>query len=110
MIDNETRQWIIALISVTVAPVLTYFIALKRMRWLGLNKDNVLIINERAEFRKDQIDRAKAQDAKIEALEKKTELFRQQNNRLYGRVMYLEALMHAKGIEFIPDEKIRIID
>lgn len=108
--DNDTRQWIIALISVALAPLLTFFIAMWRMRWLGLTKDNVLIVNERAEFRKDQIDRAKAQDAKIEAQDRKIELFRQQNNRLYGRVMYLEALMHAKGIEFIKDESVRIIE
>lgn len=110
MMDNETRQWVIALLSIVLAPVLTFLAAIWRMKRLGLNKDNVLIVNERAEFRAEQIARAKAQDEKIDKLERRQELFRQQNNRLYGRVMYLEAIMRAKGIEFREDENIRIIE
>lgn len=100
MMDPETRQWIVTIASVILAPILTFFIALWRISRLGLTKDNMLIVNERSEFRKDQIERSKVQDARINALDQKVEEYRLTNNKLYGHVKYLEAIMKAKGIEF----------
>lgn len=108
--DAETRQWVVTVLSVVLAPVLTFFIALWRVRRLGLNKENMFIINERAEFRKDQIERTRAQDEKIDDQDKKLEEMRRLNNRLFGRVMYLEAIMKAKGIEFGDNNEVKDID
>lgn len=108
--DEQTKQWIITGLSVALAPILTFFIAVWRIKRLGITKDNMMIINERAEFRKDQRDRADIQDKKIEAMDKRLESYRLTNNRLYGRVMYLEALMKAKGIEFEPMGEMKVID
>lgn len=108
--DPETKQWIITVASVVLAPILTFIITVWRLRRLGLNKDNMLIINERAEFRREQIKRAEAQDLKIQRQDEQLEVFRQLNNRLYGRVMYLEAVMKARGIQFDDDDEVRIIE
>lgn len=107
--DAETKQWIITGLSVALAPILTFVIALWRIKRLGITKDNMMILNERAEFRKDARDRAAAQDKKIAALDERVEQYRLLNNRLYGRVMYLEAIMRARGIEFTKDE-IKVIE
>lgn len=108
--DNETRQWIVTALSVTLAPVLTFIVAFWRVRRLGLNKDNMLIVNERAEFRREQMARVKAQDEKIELQDDKLETMRMLNNKLYGRVVYLEAVMKAKGIQFDKNDDVRIIE
>jgi hypothetical protein len=109
-VDNETRQWIVTALSVTLAPVLTFIVAFWRVRRLGLNKDNMLIVNERAEFRREQMARVKAQDEKIELQDDKLETMRKLNNKLYGRVVYLEAVMKAKGIQFDENDDVRIIE
>lgn len=106
--DAETKQWIITGLSVTLAPMLTFAVAVWRIKRLGLTKDNMMIVNERAEFRKDARDRAAAQDKKISDLDERVEEYRVMNNRLYGRVMYLEAIMRARGIEFRGDQTILI--
>lgn len=108
--DVETRQWIITGLSVTLAPILTFVIAVWRIKRLGITKDNMMIINERAEFRKDARSRADAQDKKISEMDDKLEQYRLTNNRLYGRVMYLEAIMKAKGIEFDEMEGTKVIE
>lgn len=108
--DAETRQWIITAASVVLAPVLTFILAMWRIRRLHLTKENMFIINERAEFRREQIKRAEEQDRKIDAQDRKMEEFRKLNNKLYGRVMYLEAIMKAQGIEFDEDGTVRMIE
>jgi hypothetical protein len=110
IVDAETRQWIVTVASVTLAPVLTFIIAFWRVRRLGLNKDNMLIVNERAEFRREQIARVKAQDDKIERQDEVIETMRRLNNKLFGRVMYLEAVMKAKGIKFNEDNEVEDIE
>lgn len=102
--DAEFKNWIITGLSVTLAPILTFTIAIWRIKRLGITKDNMIIFNERAEFRKDARDRAAAQDKKIADLDDRVEQYRVLNNRLYGRVMYLEAVMRARGIEFTKDD------
>lgn len=108
--DDQTKQWVITGLSVTLAPVLTFLIAVWRIKRLGITKDNMMIFNERAEFRRDQKLRADEQDKKIQQLDNKIEEYRLINNRLYGRVMYLEAVMRARGIEFEPMGEIKVID
>lgn len=102
--DYETRQWIITALSVTLAPVLTFFLAMWRIKRLGLNKENMIIVNERAEFRKDQVDRAKAQDEKLQSFELRIEEMRLTNNRLYRRIAHLEASLKANGLAIDGDE------
>ncbi len=108
--DSDTKQWIITVASVVLAPVLTYLVALRRVRSLDISKSNMMVINERAEFRKDQQDKLKRQDEKIELQDERLEEMRRMNNKLYGRVMYLEAVMKAKGIEFEEEGGPKLID
>lgn len=108
--DHETRQWVVTVLGVTLAPILTFIIAMWRFRSLGLTKENMFIVNERAEFRKEQLERSKRQDEKIELQDERLEEMRRMNNKLFGRVMYLEAVMKAKGIEFEENGSSRVIE
>lgn len=108
--ESETKQWLVTVVGVTLAPILTFIAAMWKFRKLGLTKENLFIVNERAEFRKDQLERSKRQDDKIELQDERLEEMRRMNNKLFGRVMYLEALMKAKGIEFDKNGNSQLID
>lgn len=88
--DPETRAYTVALLSIVLAPALTFLATWYRAKRLGITKDNAMELADRASFRSGLMRRNQWLEKRVDALQEDNAQLRAENAVLTVRLERLE--------------------